>query len=109
MMESFDEVVNKEFLEKYSERIQEEYLPKGENGEVEFGILRVIFDMLKGWKNPNMFTYAAIHGMWNLASSWNIPGRFKGKEDEMYKECLDRDTTWEKLIDYKGVKKDELL
>jgi len=100
-MKSFDEVVDSEFLKKYSDKIKGCYALIDKQGRLDLENLRTLFYALKGEENPYRFTYAAIHGMQDLMSTWDVPPKFRGQEERIYKMCLDKDTTWEELLGQK--------
>ena len=97
-MKTFEEVVNKEFIDEYGGQISDDYGVVSSDGKVDFSRLRMVFNMFDGAEKPNQFTYALIHGINSLISSWDVPGEFKGKEEDLYALCLKRDVTWQDLI-----------
>lgn len=108
-MKSFDEVVDKKFLEEYGWRIEPEYGIIGEDGKIDFRKLRETFNAFDGEMYPNRFTYALIHGHLSLISSWNLPAKFRGKEEEVYGLCLRREKTWEEVLGYSKPQEGVLL
>ena len=105
----FEDIVNKEFFEEYGDKIRPEYGVIGKDGKVSYTALRDVFRAFHGEMYPNQFIYALIHGSSSLIDSWNLPSQFRGKEEEIYKLCLDRDTTWEDELGYKKTKDGVLL
>lgn len=99
-MTRFEDVVNKDFFEKYGDKIRPEYGVFGEDGKINYDDLYKVFVAFNGAEKPNQFTYALIHGSNSLIDSWNMPTAFRGKEDSIYKVCLDRDTTWKDVLGY---------
>jgi len=99
-MTRFEDVVNKEFFEKYGDKINPVYGIIGKDGKVSYAALRDVFRTFHGEFYPNRFLYALIHGPSSLIDSWNLPSQFRGKEEEIYRMCLDRDTTWEDVLGY---------
>lgn len=94
----FEELVDSEFLSKYAWRISDAYHAVDSNGLLVMGAIRDVFNAFDGEHQPQQFTYALIHGPQSLISSWNVPGEFRGKTEDIYGLCLERDCTWEDLI-----------
>ena len=97
-MKRFEDVVNSDFMDKYLPEIKPEYQVIDEDGKVNFGVLEKLFFTMHGDEYPNRFIYSLIHGMWSLMPSWNVPTKFRGNEDGIYKYCLDRGTTWQDVF-----------
>ncbi len=104
----FEDVVNKEFIEKYLPLVQESYHVVDKDGKIRFSVLEDIFYSMNGEEFPNRFVYMLIHGKQNLIPSWNFPNQFRGQEDRVYKVCLDKGQTWQEVLGHEN-KKDILL
>lgn len=97
-MSRFEDVVNREFLKKYLPDIRPEYGVVDEKGRLNYKNLEKAFYSMDGENNPCRFTYALIHGMRSMIPSWNVPGKFRGAEEAIYKYCLDKGITWEDAL-----------
>lgn len=96
----FSELINKEYLDKYAWRIHKNLGIVDKGGKVDFEKMKFLYERVDGESYPNRFTYYLIHGNGSIASPWYI-GKYKGNEDELYKECLRKNVTWEELLDFK--------
>lgn len=104
-MAQFDDIVNKEFLEKHE--ISPEYVDK--DGKVKFESIYELYDAIDGAEYPNRFLYTLVHGRLGLMGAWETPPQFRGHEDRIYKMCLDKGVTWKELLAYKEPGEDVLL
>lgn len=108
-MKTFEDVVDRDFMEKYGWQIDDGYGVIGEDGRVNYDRLRKVFNAFDGANKPNQFTYALIHGRNSLISSWDCPAAFRGREDDIYALCLKRESKWEDVIGSPVIKEGVLL
>ena len=97
-MKRFEEVVDKDFIDKYLDQVRPEYHVVDSNGRIQYGVLEKLFFSMNGEEYPNRFVYSLIYGEQALIPSWNVPVRFRGNEDGLYKYCLDKGITWQKIF-----------
>lgn len=57
---------------------------------------------------PNTAKYIMLHGTLDLMSKWDLKAPYKTVE-EVYGECLKKEVTWKKLLNFKGYNKNILL
>lgn len=100
-MKRFEDVVNVDFFDKYLPLVKPAYGVMDKDGKVRYSVLEEMFRSLNGGDNPNRFVYALIHGIQNLLPAWNTPPKYRGKEEAIYKECLDTGKTWKEVLGYK--------
>lgn len=93
----FEDVVNKEFLEKYLPEIRPEFHAV-EDGRVNYGNLEDVFFSMDGENKPNRFIYVLVHGIDSQIPSWNLPAKFRGNEEGIYKYCLCNEITWQDIF-----------
>jgi len=97
-MSRFENVVNKEFIDKYLPLIHESYKVIDKDGRIRFSVLEDVFYSMNGEEFPNRFIYSLIHGKQNLIPSWNLPKQFVDDEDRLYKVCLNKGKTWKEVL-----------
>jgi len=94
-----------ELLHKYADDADESFF----NGnKLNIKKLSMIYEHVNGDNNPNKFIYAMLNGEKSLIMNDFI--NRKGMTDEqLYRKCIYKGTTWEKLLNYKEPTKNQLL
>lgn len=59
-------------------------------------------------KYPNTAKYIMLYGIHECMSEWDLVSPYKSCE-EVYKVCLEKETTWKELLNFKGYDKNTLL
>ena len=79
-----------------------EYLTKAfvdSNGALDFDRLLIMWKQFDGhkYKLKYLLTYGSV------MPSWGVPSKYKDQDEaeQLYKECLEENTTWQDKLNYK--------
>ena len=105
----FEELVNDDFIEKWSGRFSKDFGIVDEDGKISYSRIYDVYKAYDGEHRPKLFTYVLIHGARSFMTTWDVPAQFRGREEDIYALCLDKDTVWEELIGKRKLGKNTLL
>ena len=97
-MKRFEELVDNEFLEKWSGRFSKDFGIVDQDGKISYSRIYDVYKDYDGEHRPNLFMYVLIHGASSFMTTWDVPAQFRGREEDIYAMCLEKDIAWEDLI-----------